>query len=199
MIVWGGFTGSGNFLANGGRYVIPELGPDSDLDGTSDACDNCPAVSNVGQADLDGDGRGDACDNCPQVVNSGQADADGDGAGDDCDCLPNNPAVSRVPGEAIPVYLSKSGGNVILSWPSIPGADSYGVSRAYAVIGPGAYGPCLAEGFVETSLEDADDPPPGQLFFYLVDAANACGPGSLGTTGTGQQRVNNHPGACAGP
>ncbi len=36
-------------------------GPDTDGDGTADACDNCPASPNSGQADTDGDGLGDTC------------------------------------------------------------------------------------------------------------------------------------------
>ena len=42
---------------------------DTDGDGVADAVDNCPQISNSGQADLDGDGEGDACDD----------DIDGDG------------------------------------------------------------------------------------------------------------------------
>ena len=53
-----------------------------------DACDNCPFVSNVDQADVDGDGAGDICqdtdgdgvrdldDNCPDDPNPEQIDSD---------------------------------------------------------------------------------------------------------------------------
>jgi hypothetical protein len=42
--------------------VFDSLEDDTDEDGWIDECDNCPQVSNPGQADADGDGTGDACE-----------------------------------------------------------------------------------------------------------------------------------------
>ena len=81
---------------------------DADADGTYDPWDNCPGVSNPGQADCDGDLTGDACDpdtvdpdgdavdavcdNCPATANTNQADGDDDGFGDACDaCVGSGP------------------------------------------------------------------------------------------------------------
>jgi hypothetical protein len=41
---------------------VEEVDPDADNDGVNDDVDNCPSVSNVGQADGDTDGLGDPCD-----------------------------------------------------------------------------------------------------------------------------------------
>ena len=69
-----------------------------------DACDVCPHVTDVDQADSDGDGVGDACqdrdgdgmidadDPCPEVAPGAEGDSDGDGvadADDNCRCAPN--------------------------------------------------------------------------------------------------------------
>ena len=46
---------------------------DTDRDGSPDAADNCPSVSNAAQDDIDGDGLGDACDTnsfAPTVLRS---------------------------------------------------------------------------------------------------------------------------------
>ncbi|HEV7734644.1 MAG TPA: right-handed parallel beta-helix repeat-containing protein [Candidatus Binatia bacterium] len=58
---------------------------DTDGDGTCDAQDICPNVSDPAQLDGDNDGFGDACDNCPAIANADQADLDGDDAGNVCD------------------------------------------------------------------------------------------------------------------
>ncbi len=60
-------------------------GVDRDLDGISDALDNCPALNNVAQSDTDGDDVGNLCDNCSSLSNAGQRDTDGDGFGNLCD------------------------------------------------------------------------------------------------------------------
>ena len=59
---------------------------DTDGDGIPDACDNCPFVANVDQADLDEDGVGDACDNCIHRANADQLDTGDIGVGDECRC-----------------------------------------------------------------------------------------------------------------
>ena len=72
--------------------TIPNPGQDdADLDGFGNVCDNCPATANSGQEDGDSDGRGDVCDNCPATSNADQRDADGDGRGDACDTCPSVP------------------------------------------------------------------------------------------------------------
>jgi len=66
-------------------YVCPDPTLDLDGDGTDEAIDNCPGLSNPSQSDVDADSVGDACDNCVSDSNPTQADLDGDGAGDACD------------------------------------------------------------------------------------------------------------------
>jgi hypothetical protein len=56
-----------------------------DQDGLGIACDNCPLVDNLDQADQDGDGVGDVCDNCPADANPDQEDLDQNGMGDICE------------------------------------------------------------------------------------------------------------------
>ncbi len=62
---------------------------DGDTDGWCADMDNCPAVSNVGQADTDLDTVGDACDLCPGFDDLNDLDADA--LPDACDSCPNDP------------------------------------------------------------------------------------------------------------
>lgn len=86
---------------------------DADNDTIIDSIDNCPIISNVGQADNDNDGLGNVCDdtpdgdilneesdvdndgiidsvdNCPNISNNNQADNDNDGLGNVCDSTPD--------------------------------------------------------------------------------------------------------------
>ena len=70
--------------------IVPVPQPDADTDGVPDNLDNCPLVSNAGQADGDVDGIGDACDNCITHANVDQFDGDQDGYGNLCDGDLNN-------------------------------------------------------------------------------------------------------------
>jgi len=58
---------------------------DVDLDTVDNLEDNCPEISNLGQADADTDFVGDDCDNCMNVANPNQQNLDGDLQGDACD------------------------------------------------------------------------------------------------------------------
>ena len=61
---------------------------DSDGDGLTDPCDNCPGVANPDQGDGDGDGIGDACDDL--------FDTDGDGVADEDDNCPYAPNADQL-------------------------------------------------------------------------------------------------------
>jgi hypothetical protein len=72
------------------------IGIDRDEDTVLDGNDNCPAVSNVSQADSDNDLVGNACDNCTAVANADQRDTNGNGYGNACDADLNNSGLVTV-------------------------------------------------------------------------------------------------------
>jgi hypothetical protein len=185
-------------------YSVP-LDQDVDGDTVARACDNCPGVSNVDQSDGDGDGAGDACDLCGGLANPSQLDADedglgdpcdlcpfaadpdqidsdGDGAGDACDCQAADPTDGPPAEVGGLVAGAPAPGVARLAWDPLPGADGYAVLRGdLGTILAGDAGACLADALGGPPLDDADLPPAGAGYFYLVQAWNHdCGGGALG-------------------
>jgi len=173
---------------------------DADNDGVDSVIDNCSATFNPVQVDSDGDGVGDLCDNCPAVMNAGQEDGDSDGAGDVCDCQATDPNDLQ-PGGVAPLDADQPvAGTIRLSWPAVPGADAYSVTRgSLSSLTDGGYGDCAIEGLESTVFEDTDIPAANEGFTYLVEAQSFdCGLGGPGFTSAEQPRRNLDPGACQG-
>jgi|GEM_PF-1149855 len=143
-------------------------------------------------ADTDGDGVDDAADNCPAAPNADQLDADADGAGDVCDCGPASGGSISIPSEVTGLTIAP--GKILLTWTSAaPGAGHGTVHDVLrGVIGelPVGAGPsetCLPPGGFDASAIDTETPAPGQGFWYLVRARNACGAGAYGSSSSDDQ------------
>jgi len=110
-------------------------------------------------------------------------DADGDGVADTADCMPAGDQVWALPGEVVGLRMSHAGGvggTTTLSWDRAATLGAAAVG--YVVITED--GTSCSESNVGTSHEatDAVTPQPGALRRFLVQAANACGRGPLGTS-----------------
>jgi hypothetical protein len=172
----------------------------SDGDLFGDECDNCPTNVNDAQSDSDADGPGDACDNCPLVADGNELDDDLDGAGNVCDCAPGDPGDRPPPAISGLSAVRTDPTTVRMSWPAVSGADAYSISRGLvSALDFYSYGACQSDGSGALQFEDAELPPPGDAFYYLVVGQNAeCGLGSLGFDSYELLRENVAPQACAG-
>ena len=159
---------------------------DSDADGACNDRDNCPAVSNSGQADTDGDAVGDACDTC--------TDTDSDGYGNPgfpantcpLDCAPADPLIhlgsaelndgidNTCPGESGYGLIDETSGDsgfhsavnpkTDYSWPAQQGATLWQVGRASS---PDFSLGCGTVQSATPQWTDAQTPVSGQAFYYL--------------------------------
>ena len=96
-----GSTYNNQIFARG--FSADSVPADIDGDGVANIDDNCPKVSNAGQADYDQEGRGDDCDfdddsdllvdplEPRQGTDKRDEDSDGDGVGDEADDYPTDP------------------------------------------------------------------------------------------------------------
>jgi hypothetical protein len=193
--------------------------PDDDNDTVLDASDNCPLIENVSQTDLDADTLGDACDpdddndtvldasdNCPLLANPGQDNHDADFDGDACDldddndtvldtvdCAPLDASASSLPVEVSGLAVSHLGGTQ-LSWASQGGGFRYDVVGGDVATlqtqGGVAAATCLANDQGSATWTDMrPEPSPGQGYFYVSRAQNACGSAGYGTASSGTPRL----------
>ncbi|MCF6252838.1 MAG: hypothetical protein L3J75_16450, partial [Methylococcaceae bacterium] len=146
--------------------AIEFSGPvDTDIDGASDALDNCPAVSNTDQRDLDTDGLGDACDTSDfdgdgvtdanevaQGTDPTKVDTDGDGVNDGSDAFALDPAASvdsdgdGFPDALLPGVVSTSNPPLLLDLQPLKrggldiDGDGVGDNAIYTLAGTGVFG-----------------------------------------------------------
>lgn len=142
-------------------------------------------------------------DNVRVITDVGRPDSDGDGAGDLCDCAPSDASAGR-PGPIADLTALSSG---FWTWSESSLADRYHLTRGLlSSLKLGQYGPCLASVPAPPFPLDADVPPLGDGFLYIVQGEDtSCGGlGSLGHALLGDwpaapsspERVNLDPLAC---
>ena len=164
MLLWGGYHGR---LESGTGYTY------------------CGCIPKTYFRDLDGDGLGDAASlmqSCTQPAGFVRISGD---------CNDASGGVWRTPGEVGGLGWFNS---TALGWNPVTDPGSTGVT--YDLLRsstPSSFvsGVCLASGIPGISLVDAQLPPIGGLFGYLVRAHNGCpaGAGPLGSSSSGVPRV----------
>jgi hypothetical protein len=210
MIVWGGSPEAGS----GGRYAH---GQDLDLDGDgvtpcSGDCDESDASVFPGAPQLCDGKQNDCSDSSWPAPPAAEADADGDGArvcAGDCDDLDartypgapehNDGKDNQCPGDSgfgtadeIPyASFADPADKTAYSWTAQSGAALYEVARS---LDPDFTLDCRVFATADALLADAETPPAGEVYFYLVRAA-APFAGSWGVASSDAERTP----VCASP
>jgi hypothetical protein len=182
---------------------------DFDLDGYCGDEDNCPGTHNPGQADSDSDGIGDDCDhqsdtdgdgvpngsdNCLLTPNPVQRDRDGDSAGDACDadddddgvldgqdCARLERGVSSPPGPIDFSLRFEKMPATMLRWKKGMQGHASHVYRGSILPGwPPSGASCVDYENPDVESLQPEDPTPGEMFYYMITAANICGASSPG-------------------
>jgi hypothetical protein len=126
------------------------------------------------------------------------ADVDGDGRANGDPGAYESPRAVPVPGEVTGTSYEDS---QTIIWDLEPSAASYDVFRGLA--GPGeSLEYCLSmillqSGVTGTMLTDTDEPPPGWLYYYVIQALD--GLGNMGTLGNADCAERSRPDLCGGP
>jgi hypothetical protein len=110
------------------------------------------------------------------------ADADGDFVADNVDCMPSGAQTWALPGEVLDLYLTHGGGvggTTTLSWAR---ATTLGATAVDYVVIAEEGSACSESNVGEShSATDSVTPASGVLRKFLIQAANGCGRGPLGT------------------
>ncbi|HJQ98123.1 MAG TPA: DUF6531 domain-containing protein, partial [Candidatus Polarisedimenticolaceae bacterium] len=136
-----------------------------------------------------------AAGTCPGL-SGGPGDVDGDGyvaSGGDCD--DTDSGLWSFPGKVEGVSLSKIGGGR-LTWNEVTDHGGSSALYTYEIVRSRVASNflnhptnvCLDAGGTQSQFTDPQIPPSGGVFYYVVRARNACGPGSSGTRSNGTPR-----------
>jgi uncharacterized repeat protein (TIGR01451 family) len=162
------------------------------LAGASTAAGTLVNAASVSASTADADPSDDASSSSVSVLDPA-ADDDGDGVSNSTDCAPLDGGAHAVPVEA-PGFAFQD--RIHFSWTSL--ASQAGAGTVYDVMRGslsdfpvgGASELCLADGVAEASSNDAQVPPAGSGYRYLVRGANACGTGVYGFRSNGAQETS---------
>lgn len=111
-----------------------------------------------------------------------------------------------VPGMVTGLTVTPHPDHIALTWSGAAGASAYDVIRGdldLLTLGGGDFAvsvlACLADGTAASPVTDDADPDPGETFYYLVRAQEACGiPGTWDSGGPGQVTARD-PGIAVSP